>query len=103
MAMSPEQRAAVVAKRDAERQALREAAEARAAEFLGWLRAAVTPGSFAAAHLEIVAEHQPQAGYDGTSDYGLVCGTCAQGEDCEGDPYPCVTLRALAKAYGWSP
>jgi hypothetical protein len=131
LAMTPEERAAAGAKRDAERAALRAAATARAERFLEWLRARLdevermathsehycdcrdlgceddrvrdAASAGVGAHREIIAEHQPQPGWDGESFHGLVCGTCAQGEDNDGDPYPCVTLRALARAYGWSP
>lgn len=130
MAMTPEERAAVAAKRDVEQMAAKAAAEAEARRFLDWLRARldavermathsehycdcrdlgceddeVRDAAVAAvtAHREIIDEHQPIDGwiYDGVK----LCGTCAtagRDGDLEGDPYPCVTLRALAKAYGW--
>ncbi len=104
MAMSPEERAAVAAKRDAERAAARAAADAEARRFLAWLRSAVAGGPFAEAHLAIIEEHPTQDGrHVDTFADALVCATCAAGEELEGDPYPCVTLRALARAYGWSP
>lgn len=102
MAMSPEERLAESVKRDAERAAKRAAGEAEGRRFLDWLRSAVAESPFADAHLAIIDEHQP------VNDWlnGRVCGTCSWRDrdgDVEGDPYPCVTLRALAKAYGWSP
>jgi len=102
MAMSPAERAAAVAARQEERSAARLAAEAEARRFLAWLHPAVLAGPFAEAHTEIIEEHQPVS-----DPFDVhVCGTCAGRDrdgDLEGDPYPCITLRALAKAYGWSP
>lgn len=105
MAMSPEERAAATAKRDAEQMAAKAAAEKEARRFLGWLREAIGDGQFAGAHLEILSEHVPVDGGSYGRFSGKVCGTCScvdrDDEGVEGDPYPCVTLRALAKAYGW--
>lgn len=102
-AMSPEEREAATAKRDAERAAARAAAEVETRRFLAWLAEQIGDGPFVEAHRAIVDEHPLQDGRDAnTYEPALVCGTCAQGEDVEGDPYPCRTLRALAKAYGWS-
>lgn len=101
-AMSPEERAAATAKRQAERMAARAAGHAEARRFRDWLRSAVVGSPFAEAHLAIIEEHQAGDGHDAnTFADAVVCSTCAEGEDVEGDPYPCVTLRALAKAYGW--
>lgn len=63
-----------MARRDAERAAKRAAGEAEARRFLEWLE---------------------------TRLVGCV-GDRDRDGDIEGDPYPCVTLRALAKAYGWT-
>lgn len=105
LALSDEERAARYRELEAGRRERREASEAAARQFLEWLRAAVAAGPFSAAHLEIVAEHQPVEGWDYSSHEGRICGTCSFADrdgGIEGDPYPCVTLRALAKAYGWT-
>lgn len=102
--MTDEERVAWTAKRDAERMARKAAGHAEARRFREWLRSAVAEGPFAEAHLAIIEEHQAGDGHDAdTFADAVVCSTCAVGEDVEGDPYPCRTLRALAKAYGWSP
>lgn len=131
MAMTPEERAAATAKREAERMAAKEAAEAEARRFLEWLESRLerverlatrsehycdcrdlgceddevrdAASAAVTAHRAIIAEHPPSdSGFYGQP--GKVCGTCSDTDpdgDIEGDPYPCVTLRALAKAYGW--
>lgn len=106
LALSDEERAARYAELEASRRERLAAAEEAARRFLEWLRAAVAPSPFAVAHMEIIDEHQPIGGWDYSSFEGKICGTCStvsNDGDVEGDPYPCVTLRALAKAYGWSP
>lgn len=104
MALSPEERAEAFERRQSVRASARAARHAEARRFVDWLRSAVTESPFASAHLEIIDEHQADDGRDAdTFDDAAVCSTCAVGEDREGDPYPCRTLRALAKAYGWSP
>lgn len=58
----------------------------------------------------IIAEHQPEPGWDmNRVERDIVCGTCA-GTDYAGDregEWPCPTLRALASAFegrpGWDP
>jgi hypothetical protein len=103
LALSDEERAARYAELEAGRRERLAVAEAAAGRFLEWLRAAVAPSPFAEAHREIIAEHQPIGGWDYSSFEGKICGTCStvNDGDVEGDPYPCVTLRALARAYGW--
>ena len=107
MAMSPEERLAESDRRSAEQMAAKEAAEKDARRFLGWLREAIGDGQFAGAHLEILSEHVPVDGGSYGRFSGKVCGTCSwvdrDDEGVEGDPYPCRTLRALARAYGWQP
>lgn len=101
MAMSPEECLAASEKANAERQAAKDVAELEARRFLDWLRSMVVGDApLAVAIREVIDEHLP---IDGWRDLKL-CGTCAVADrdgDLDGDPYPCVTLRALAKAYGW--
>lgn len=67
------------------------------------------------AKLAIVDEHPAAPGWDGREIDGQVCRTCSetsQDGELAGDPYPCRTLRLLARPFvehpdhkgeGWAP